>query len=266
MSTPPLRKTTAPQIKTLAAKTFEIVNGPSRSTWKVGIYGPEGVGKSTLASLCPDATFADIELSMRDMNVRRIGEGEINNWQDLLDWTNSLSSCWAGIDSMTRAEDWAALHVIANKKSNEGAKATDSLEDFKYKAGLRFVNDEFKKLLSAIDASSKRNVSWIMTAHNVIDKFKDPEGADFIRHRPFLMDTPEYSNMRSWVQFLDVCAFIDLDKNVEKRKATTGGTRTIYLDTSASHISKGRGIDCSQIDFDLDKNPTELWKRIGAVK
>jgi energy-coupling factor transporter ATP-binding protein EcfA2 len=271
MSIPPLRRTIAPQIKTPASKTFKIVSGPSRSTWKVGIYGPEGIGKSTLASLCPGVTFADIELSMRDINVRRIEEGIIANWQDLLDWTGGLSNCWAGIDSMTRAEDWAVLHVIAGKVGNDGTKAKDSLEDFKYKAGLRFVNDEFKKLLAAIDASTHRGVSWVMTAHNRVRQFKDPENNDYIRHEPNLVDIDDpkmgsVSNMRSWIQFLDVCAFMDLDINVEKRKAKTGGTRTIYLDTSASHISKGRGIDCSRIDFDLDKNPTELWQRIGVVK
>ncbi len=273
MSTLPQRRTTAPPIKP-TAKKFETVTGTTRNTWKVGIYGPEGVGKSTLAALCPKAMFADIELSMRDIPNQKLKEGALNNWQDLLDWVASLNNCWAGIDSMTRAEDWCALHVIGGKVGNDGTKAKDSLEDFKYKAGLRFVNDEFKKLLSAIDASTRRGVSWIMTAHNRVRQFKDPENNDYIRHEPSLVDDDKQgiSNMRSWVQFLDVCAFVDLDINVDKRKAKTGGTRTIYLDTSASHISKGRGIDTSSINFTFDpnidffENECELWERIGTSK
>jgi hypothetical protein len=253
---------TMPQRNKINTAVFPTVKGITRTTFKVGIYGPEGVGKSTLAAMCEHAVFADIENSMRDINCAKIQEGFIHNWETLMQWVASLNNCIAGIDSMTRAEDWAAMHVIANKKSNEGAKATDSLEDFKYRAGLRFVNDEFKKLLVAIEAANRRGVSFIMTAHNVIDRFKDPEGADFIRHRPWLMDTPEVSNMRAWVQFLDVCAFIDLDKNVEKRKVTKfGGTRTIYLETDPRHISKARGIDNTPINFDL-KTP-ELWQRMG---
>lgn len=277
MSTIPQRRTTAPQNKqSTTSKRFEVVTGITRKTWKIGIYGPEGVGKSTLAALCPNAIFADIESSMRDIPCQKIGEGIINTWEDLLAWVASLNDGWAGIDSMSFAENLCAEFVIKTYVGNDGTKGKNSLEDFKYKAGLRFVNDEFKKLLVAIEAANRRGVSWIMTAHNLVKQFKDPENNDYIRHQPYLVDNDKegISNMRSWVQFLDVCAFIDLDVNVEKRKAKTGGTRTIYLDTSASHISKGRGIETTSIDYIYDtalplydaKNRCELWRRIGASK
>jgi hypothetical protein len=250
-----------PPKKIIKSSAFKTITGVTRKTFKCGIYGPEGVGKSTLASLCPNATFADIELSMEDLNVRKV-QG-VENWETLLDWVDSTENGIFGLDSATRAEDWAALYVIANKKSNEGAKAIDSLEDFKYKAGLRFVTDEFNKLLAKIDNSTRRGASWIITAHNIVKGFKNPDGSDYIRNQPSLLDTVDYSNMRRWVQFLDVCAFIDLDLIVEKRKAT-GNTRSIYLDTSASHISKARGIDNTTIDY--KEGSRELWKRLGVVK
>jgi AAA domain len=263
MNPPPPRKMTAPPINQRPnIPSFKVITGVTRKTFKCGIYGPEGIGKSELMSLCPGATFADIELSMEDFNVRKV-QG-VSNWTDLRNWVASLENCIAGLDSVTRAEDWAAQYVIANKTSNEGVKAKDSLEDFKYKAGLRFVNDEFKKLLGDIDQATRRGVSFIMTAHNRVKVIKDPESSDFIRHEPNLVDTLEVSNMRSWIQFLDVCAFIDLDKNVEKRKATSAGTRSIYLDTSASHVSKARGIDNSTIDY--KQGSRELWERLGVVK
>ena len=182
----------------------------------------------------------------------------ITSWLDLLDWVESLGKGdIGGIDSITKAEDWATAHVIKFKKSNEGIKATDSLEDFKYKAGLRFVNDEFKKLLSKIDSASRRGASFIMVAHNRINNVVDPDGKNYVRSEPNLVDTKEVSNMRQWVQFLDHCAFIDLDKSVERNKVQTSGPRTIYLDiTSASHVSKCRGIDNSDIDY--PQGDTEL--------
>lgn len=259
----PLRQSAAPPVKSTAVKKFQVSSGKiSNFGWKVGIYGPEGIGKSSLAALCPGATFADIELSMKDMNVARV-KG-VNDWSDLRSWVQSLTSGIAGIDTMTRAEDWAAQHVIHNKKSNEGRSAVDSLEDFKYKAGIRFVNDEFKKLFGDIDGATRRGVSFIMVAHQRVKKFTDPDGSNFVRYEPMLVDTDEISNMRQWVQFLDHCAFIDLDRSVDKNKVKSSGSRSIYLDTSASHVSKCRGISNEKIDY--VEGDLTLWQRLGAVK
>jgi hypothetical protein len=253
---------TQPQQPNTAVKKFTISTGIMKAGWKIGIYGPEGIGKSSLAALCPGATFADIEMSMKDMEVPKV-QG-VESWKDLRDWVQSLNSGIAGIDTMSRAEDWAAQFVIKNKQSNEGKKAVDSLEDFKYRAGSRFVNDEFKKLFTDIDAATRRGVCFIMIAHNRVKKFTDPDGANFVRFEPMLMDTDEVSNMRQWVQFLDHCAFVDLDRSAERGKVKSNNTRSIYLDTSASHISKCRGIDNTTIDF--QPGSVELWQRLGAVK
>lgn len=259
---PPRPLKTTPQSNPAPAATaFKVITGATRTTWKCGIYGPEGIGKSTLASLCRGATFADIEDSMHDLNCAKV-QG-ISDWMTLRAWVQSVVKGIYGIDSMTRAEDWSAAYVIVNKKSNDGTTAKDSLEDFKYKAGLRFVNDEFKKLLGDIDASTRRGASWIMMAHNTIKRFKDPEGADYVRYEPNLVDTNDVSNMRSWVQFLDVCAFLDFDKTVEKSKVKNfSGTRTIYLESDPRHVSKARGIDASPIVF--TEGNRELWDRLGV--
>ena len=262
-TTIPKRTTPATFIQRPAVKQFDIQDILSEDGFKIGIYGPEGIGKSSLAALCPGASFADIENSMKAIRVPKV-KG-INDWIDLRAWISSLTGRRiVGIDSMTRAEDWAAQFVIKNKRSNDGLKATDSIEDFKYKAGVQFVNDEMKKLFNEIDAATQRGVSFIMIAHNRVKAFKDPDGSDFVRYEPNLVDTKDVSNMRAWVQFLDHLAFIDLDKNVTKGKVTAGGSRTIYLDTSASHMSKARGIDRSNINY--AEGDTTLWQRLGVIK
>lgn len=237
---------------------FTITRGITRKAFKIGIYGPEGIGKSSLAALCPGADFADIESSMEDLNCAKVNG--VTDWAALRQWVQSLSSGIHGIDSITRAEDWAAQHVIKNKKSNEGMAASDSLEDFKYKSGLTFVVDEFRKLLSDIDAAKSRGASFIMIAHCRINRFKNPDGSDYVRFEPRLVDDAKASNMLQWVQFLDHLAFINLDTAITKGKATGSGTRTIYLDTSPSRLSKARGIPNEPIDFEVGS--TALWDLI----
>ncbi len=256
----PTRNATPSVASKPATNKFSIQTGITRNGFKIGIYGAEGIGKSSLAALCSDAVFADIEGSMEDLDVKKVRG--VEKWQDLRDWIQSLSNCIAGLDSITRAEDWAAAHVIANKKSNDGLKAVDSLEDFKYKAGIMFVSSEFMKLLSDIDNARRRNVSFIMIAHQRIRKFRNPDDSDFVRFEPRLVDEEKASNMLQWVQFLDHLAFIKADVAVDKGKAKGSGTRTIYLDTNPSRFSKCRGIDNSQIDYELGNR--ELWTRLGV--
>ena len=48
---------------------MNISRGKIQSALKVGIYGPEGVGKTTFASQFPGAVFIDTEGSTRHMDV-----------------------------------------------------------------------------------------------------------------------------------------------------------------------------------------------------
>ncbi|HPL75498.1 MAG TPA: AAA family ATPase [Candidatus Sumerlaeota bacterium] len=243
-------------------KTFGIEEGRKEGGFKLGIYGAEGIGKSSLAASCPGIIFADIEEGTKHLDVKRV-KG-IECWEDLRLWVQSLKDCIAGIDSMTRAEDWAAEYVIRTKKANDGTKAVDSLEDFKYKAGLTFVTDEFKRLLADIDCARKRGVSFVLISHLRVSKFNNPDGSNFLRNEPRLIDDPKASNMLQFVQFLDHLVFLDLDKNIVKGKATGSGTRTIYLDTSPSRLSKSRGLENDPILFDY--GDTRLWEMLGVIK
>lgn len=239
------------------ARKFAVSNASTRAAFKLGVYGPEGIGKSSLMAVCPGlAAVADIEQSQMDMQTPKVVG--VESWSDLRAWVQSLEGRQiVGIDSITRAEDWAAAHVIDSKKSNEGLKATDSLEDFKYGAGVTFVCDEFRKLLGDIDGAVRRGVSFVIVAHARINRFKNPDGSDFLRYEPRLIDTAKGSNMLQFVQFLDHLAFIDLDKSIDKGKVKGSGSRTIYLDTSPARISKCRGIPSDPIAF--DEGSTALW-------
>ena len=50
---------------------MEIIKGKIPGAKKVVVYGPEGIGKSTFASMFPDPLFIDTEGSTKDMDVAR---------------------------------------------------------------------------------------------------------------------------------------------------------------------------------------------------
>ena len=51
---------------------MKIIRGKTSKATKVVIYGPEGIGKSTLASKFPDPLFIDTEGSTARMDVARL--------------------------------------------------------------------------------------------------------------------------------------------------------------------------------------------------
>ena len=258
---PPIRRTT---VRTLPQ--FTTSAGTPSSAFRIGIYGPEGVGKTSLAALCPSIQIANVENSRENpawSYVRGISvPGDYAaSWENLRAWVRSLDGGVACIDSMTRAEDWATAWVIKNKKSNEGTAAADSIEDFKYKAGFTFVIDEFRRFIGDLDNAYLRGVSLVMVAHNRLAKTKNPDGSDYVRQEPRLIDDMKASNMLQWVQFLDHLLFVDLDKNVSKGKAEGSGSRTIYFDTHPSRLTKTRSLPKEPMEF--VEGSTDLWKLLG---
>lgn len=251
------------------ASKFTTSSGASRTNFRLGLYGPEGIGKTSLARLCPGIEMVNVENSTQYPDTRYVNGIHVAgdyaaSWANLRAWAQSLDSGVHGIDSMTRAEDWCTAWVISNKKSNEGAKATDSLEDFKYKAGLTFIVDEFRRLISDIDNAYLRGASFVMIAHNRVGKFKNPDGSDYMRNEPRLIDDAKASNMLQWVQFLDHLLFIDLDKNIAKGKVEGSGSRTIFLDTAPNRISKTRSLPKDPIPF--IEGSTTLWDILGVAR
>ena len=51
---------------------MNITKGKIAKAQKICIYGPEGIGKSTLASKFPDPVFIDTEGSTNNMDVARL--------------------------------------------------------------------------------------------------------------------------------------------------------------------------------------------------
>ncbi|MBQ1790286.1 MAG: AAA family ATPase, partial [Oscillospiraceae bacterium] len=55
---------------------MNITKGPIRTALRIGIYGTEGVGKTTFAAQFPGAVFIDTEGSTKHMDVARFDPPE----------------------------------------------------------------------------------------------------------------------------------------------------------------------------------------------
>lgn len=225
-------------------RRFAVTSGRLDGPQRVVVYGPGGIGKSSLAALAPSPVIIDIEQGTRELDVQRI-EGietldELRGvlQSDILDGFKTVI-----IDSATKAEELAVSHTLATVPHEKGHKV-DSLEGYGFGKGLHHVYDTFLRLLSDLDAQIRKGRNVILIAHDCIENVPNPVGDDWIRYEPHLQrpKSGKASIRNRVVQWADHVLFLGYDVVAKDGKGKGGGTRTIYPTELPSHVAKSRVI------------------------
>ena len=149
---------------------MNISSGKIPSAIKAVLYGPEGIGKSTFASQFPEPLFIDTEGSTKHMDVRRFNKP--TSWAMLLQQVayaakNDVCKTLV-IDTADWAEMLCAQDVCARARKN-------SIEDFGYGKGYTFLQEEFGRLLNALEEVIAGGKHVLLTAHAKMRKFEQPD-------------------------------------------------------------------------------------------
>ena len=139
---------------------LNITSGVVRRAQKVVIYGPEGIGKSTLASKFPNPLFIDTENGTQHMDVRRVDAP--TSWAMLMETVRAVRDnpnvCGTLVlDTADWAEMLCVSHVTANAQ-------VDSIESFSYGKGYVYLQEEFGRLLNLMSEVVDRGVHVVITA------------------------------------------------------------------------------------------------------
>jgi len=140
---------------------------------KAVIYGPEGVGKSTLASQFTEPVFLDTEGGTHHLDVVRFPDAA--TWDDI---TAAIAQLASGehsfktlvIDTADWLEKRLAEHIC--RKANK-----ESIEDFGYGKGYTLLAEEFAKFLASLDGLIRRGMHVVLLAHSTVRKFESPDQA-----------------------------------------------------------------------------------------
>lgn len=150
---------------------MNISYGIVKSAQKIVIYGPEGIGKSTLASKFPSPLFIDTEGSTKKLDVRRFDKP--SSWQMLNEQVKHVIKYPAicgtlVIDTIDWAEQFCLKHIcdIHNKKG---------IEDFGYGNGYVYEKEEFGRFLMLLEEVVDKGVNVVLTAHAQLRKFEQPD-------------------------------------------------------------------------------------------
>lgn len=227
---------------------LKIESGLEKRPLKVVIYGAEGIGKSTFASQFPEPLFLDTEGGTSSLNIRRVKCG--SSWEYLLSCVEEVikdpSICKTlVIDTADWAESLCTKFVCEKyRKSN--------IEEFGFGKGYVYLQDEFSKLLSALDKLIELGVNAVVTAHGKPRKFELPEEAGQFDRWEMKLTKQVAPLLKEWCDMLLFCNYktyvVTTENNTKKAQ---GGKRVIYTSHHACWDAKNRYGLPDELDLDF---------------
>jgi AAA domain len=205
---------------------------------KIVIYGPNGVGKSTLASQCPSPVFLDCEDGSLRLNVSRIRALDSDGFHNALRTltkANSLEFQTVVVDTADQAEKYIRDRILRIHRMN-------AIEDFGYGKGWTFLREEFERLLSELDKLIARGINVVIVGHSIVKRYQPPLAeTGYDRYQLRLYE----ANSNRLMEWADAVLFLNWDTRVSESKegrprGVGGRVRVIHTTHSAGWDAKVR--------------------------
>lgn len=256
----------SPKPGALPAKKYGFGAIKPAAAQRVVIYGPGGVGKTSLAARAPgpvaffdlDQSLANLSHSLEGLDVRPI-DG-VATWQEMRDalhqpelWKDIRSIV---IDSGTRAEFLGVSHTIKTVPHEKPGTTITSVEGYGYGKGYRHVYETFMQLLGDLDQHFRAGRNVVLICHDCTANVPNPEGVDYIRWEPRLQNQTN-GNIRFAVkEWCDHLLCVRYDVSTKDGKAEGSGSRTIYPVELPVHMAKSRSLKDPIV---YEEGSTALW-------
>ena len=206
---------------------MEIYAGRQAKALKAVLYGPEGIGKSTLAAAFPEPLFIDTEGSTAFLDARRFKRPE--TWAELTAQVrhvrNTPGLCRTlVIDTADWAEQLCSASLCASKQLS-------GIEDLGYGKGYVYLAEEFGRLLNLLEEVVRGGVNAVLTAHAMMRKFEQPDELGAYDRWELKLQKKTAALVKEWSDALLFANYktyaVAIDKEGKKHKAQ-GGKRVLY--------------------------------------
>lgn len=233
---------------------YDITCGVQKKALRVILYGPEGIGKTTLAAEFPRAVFMDVEGGSDQLPVARLPRA--TSWTMLMDEVRAVRDgqvpCSTLVIDTADAAERLCVEDICSRNS------FDSIEAPGYGKGYTYVAESFGKLLDLLSEVVDKGTNVVMVAHAVMRKFERPDESGAYDRFEMKLSKKAAPIVKEWA---DMVLFLDYDITVVTNKAgkakATGGKRVIRTNHTPQWDAKNR--------FGLSDELPLSWDSISGV-
>lgn len=236
----------APAKPTNGAPKRVLRRGRIKSPFRVLLYGPEKVGKSSFAAGAPNAITLGREHGTEHLDIVRLPQ------------PNTLREALALIDEVARGEwneaagyeiktlvvdpiGWfePLMHLAVTGDLNVPLASWGG----GYGKGFSAALDQWRLFLAALERCWLAGLNIILLAHSDSKQFDDPEGPGYKRYEIALENKAAAALLKQWVDhilFAKRAAFGKFDKDSKKTKAYGDGARMIYTEWTPAYDAGNR--------------------------
>ena len=238
------------QTNTKSTHPLAIRRGKITRPQKVVIYGPEGVGKSTLAGQTPEPVFLDTEGGTHHLDVARLDAAA--TWEEITATVTQLAKAdhpfkTLVIDTADWLEKRLAEHLC--RKSNK-----DSIEDFGYGKGWVLLTEEFARFLNSLDGLLARGIHVVFLAHATVKKFEAPDQAGSYDRFELKLSKQVAPLVKEWADVVLFANYVTkvAEKDNGKMRGVGGKERVLFATHTAAYDAKNRHGLADKLAFSID--------------
>ena len=227
---------------------LNIIEGKEKRPLKIVIYGPEGIGKSSLASKMPFPLFIDTEGSTSSLDVRRIKCSK--SWSELIDIIKEVQKLPRICKTLViDTADWAEM-LCTTAVCEKYRKS--SISEFPYGYGYVYLQDEFSRLLNLLDSLIDLGINVVITAHAKPRKFELPEEQGSFDRYEMKLSKQVCPLLKEWCDCLFFCNYkIHVVTTENNSKKAQGGKRVMYTTHTPTYDAKNRFGLAEELDLNI---------------